>query len=82
MIRKNSSSFLYRFSRGSVQTILPPVRRPRSGRLCSSFEDQIKSLERDAFNVKQEAEQCRKRKRVSEEQLRDLEDNLSNAKVP
>lgn len=68
------------FSRGSVQTILPPVRRPRSGRLCSSFEDQIKSLERDAFNVKQEAEQCRKRKRVSEEQLRDLEDNLSNAK--
>ncbi|CAK9323877.1 unnamed protein product [Citrullus colocynthis] len=57
-----------------LKTILPPVRRPRSGRLCSSFEDQIKSLERAALNVKQEAEQSRKRKRVSEEQLRDLED--------
>uniref|UniRef100_A0A9I9DEZ5 RecF/RecN/SMC N-terminal domain-containing protein n=1 Tax=Cucumis melo TaxID=3656 RepID=A0A9I9DEZ5_CUCME len=68
------------FSRGSVQTILPPVRKPRSGRLCSSFDDQIKSLEKDALNVKQEAEQCRKRKRASEEQLRDLEDNLNNAK--
>ncbi|XP_022990861.1 structural maintenance of chromosomes protein 6B-like isoform X2 [Cucurbita maxima] len=68
------------FSRGSVQTILPPVKRPRSGRLCSSFDDQIKSLEKDTSNMKEEAEQCRKRKRAAEEQLRGLEENLSNAK--
>ncbi|XP_023549942.1 structural maintenance of chromosomes protein 6B-like isoform X2 [Cucurbita pepo subsp. pepo] len=68
------------FSRGSVQTILPPVKRPRSGRLCSSFDDQIKSLEKDTSNMKEEAEQCRKRKRATEEQLRGLEENLSNAK--
>ncbi|XP_022942166.1 structural maintenance of chromosomes protein 6B-like isoform X1 [Cucurbita moschata] len=68
------------FSRGSVQTILPPVKRPRSGRLCSSFDDQIKSLEKDTSNMKEEAEQCRKRKRAAEEQLRGLEENLCNAK--
>lgn len=78
---KELSLFLHRFSRGSVQTILPPVKRPRSGRLCSSFDDQIKSLEKDTSNMKEEAEQCRKRKRAAEEQLRGLEENLSNAKV-
>lgn len=70
-----------RFSRGSVQTILPPNKRTRTGRLCSSFDNQIKDLERDKVNVEEHAEQSRRKKRNAEEEIRNLQDKLQTAKV-
>lgn len=68
------------FSRGSVQTILPPNKRTRTGRLCSSFDNQIKDLERDKVNVEEHAEQSRRKKRNAEEEIRNLQDKLQTAK--
>uniref|UniRef100_A0A2N9ED29 Rad50/SbcC-type AAA domain-containing protein n=1 Tax=Fagus sylvatica TaxID=28930 RepID=A0A2N9ED29_FAGSY len=68
------------FSRGSVQTTLPPNKKQRSGRLCSSFDDQIKDLQRDASNVKEEAQQRRRRKRDAEESLQGLQEYLQSVK--
>lgn len=68
------------FSRGSVQTILPLNRRLRTGRLCSSYDEKIKDLERVALRVQEEAQQCRKRKRDSEERLQDLQQHQQNIK--
>ncbi|KAL9257280.1 Structural maintenance of chromosomes protein 6B-like protein [Drosera capensis] len=41
------------FFRGSVQTILPPNRRCRAGRLCSTYGDQIEDLKREVPPIKQ-----------------------------
>lgn len=68
------------FSHGSAQTILPPNRRVRSGRLCKSFDDQIKVLEEDAANMKEEAQNIQGRKRAAQEELTDLQNRLQNAK--
>lgn len=68
------------FSRGSVQTILPLNRRIRTGRLCGSYDEKIKDLERAALHVQEEAQQCRKRKRDSEERLQDLQQHQQNVK--
>ncbi|XP_050223686.1 structural maintenance of chromosomes protein 6B-like isoform X2 [Mercurialis annua] len=68
------------FSRGSVQTVLPPNRRNRTGRLCSSYDDQIKDLEQDASNVRMKAEECRKRKRDIEANHQHLQHNLKKEK--
>ncbi|KAK1578542.1 hypothetical protein Q3G72_031095 [Acer saccharum] len=68
------------FSRGSVQTILPLNKKMRTGRLCSSYDEKIKDLEKDALNVREEAQRCRKRKRDSEERLKDLEHHLHSVK--
>ncbi|KAH9647769.1 Structural maintenance of chromosomes protein 6B [Citrus sinensis] len=68
------------FSRGSVQTILPLNRRLRTGRLCGSYDEKIKDLERAALHVQEEAQQCRKRKRDSEERLQDLQQHQQNVK--
>ncbi|KAL9409424.1 hypothetical protein AB3S75_047756 [Citrus x aurantiifolia] len=68
------------FSRGSVQTILPLNRRLRTGRLCGSYDEKIKDLERAALHVQEEAQQCRKRKRDSEERHQDLQQHQQNVK--
>ncbi|KAL9412027.1 hypothetical protein AB3S75_045604 [Citrus x aurantiifolia] len=68
------------FSRGSVQTILPLHRSLRTGRLCGSYDEKIKDLERAALHVQEEAQQCRKRKRDSEERLQDLQQHQQNIK--
>ncbi|KAF8379228.1 hypothetical protein HHK36_028659 [Tetracentron sinense] len=68
------------FSRGAVQTILPPNKRIKTGRLCSSFDDQIKDFERDASNIEEQTRQGRGRKREAEEYLRDLQDKLQSVK--
>ncbi|KAL5810852.1 hypothetical protein ACOSQ4_027420 [Xanthoceras sorbifolium] len=68
------------FSRGSVQTILPLSKKLRTGRLCSSYDEKIKDLEKDALNVREEAQKCRKRKRDSEERLQDLQHYLQSLK--
>ncbi|KAJ6347650.1 hypothetical protein OIU76_004180, partial [Salix suchowensis] len=64
------------FSRGSVQTVLPPNKKLRAGRLCGSFDDQIRNLDQSKSNVQKEADQCRKRKRDSEANLQHLQHGL------
>lgn len=73
--------FLPRFSRGSVQTVLPPNKKLRAGRLCGSFDDQIRNLDQSKSNVQKEADQCRKRKRDSEASLQHLQHGLKIMKV-
>ena len=73
--------FVCRFSRGSAQTILPPNKNARSGRLCSSYEDQIKVYEREAYQMQEQAREIRGKKRSYQDRVRDLEDELQNAKV-
>ncbi|KAK6926420.1 RecF/RecN/SMC, N-terminal [Dillenia turbinata] len=68
------------FSRGSVQTILPPNKRLRTGRLCSSFDEQIKGLERDASSVQEEVKLAQQKKRIAEEEVQNLQDKVNTAK--
>ncbi|KAG8381534.1 hypothetical protein BUALT_Bualt06G0131700 [Buddleja alternifolia] len=68
------------FSRGSAQTILPPSKNLRAGRLCGSFDNQLKDLERDALEAKEYAQQGRGVKREREEELRNLQNILSSVK--
>ncbi|KAL4557168.1 hypothetical protein LXL04_035340 [Taraxacum kok-saghyz] len=68
------------FSRGSAQTILPPNKNARSGRLCSSYEDQIKVYEREAYQMQEQAREIRGKKRSYQDRVKDLEDELQNAK--
>lgn len=70
-----------RFSRGSVQTILPLNQKLRTGRLCSSYDEKIKDLEKDALSVWEETQRCRKRKRDSEERLEEVQHDLQSVKV-
>lgn len=73
--------FLLRFSRGSVQTVLPPNKKLRTGRLCSSYDEQIKKLEQQASVAERNTEESRKRKRDVESYLNNLQVELKNAKV-
>lgn len=68
------------FSRGSVQTILPPNKKARTGRLCSSFDDQIKDLERNSSDVEEQIQLGQRRKRVAEEEIAHLNEKLQNVK--
>ncbi|KAI7724555.1 hypothetical protein M8C21_003317 [Ambrosia artemisiifolia] len=68
------------FSRGSAQTILPPNKNARTGRLCSSYDDQIKKYEREALHMQEQAQQVRGKKRSFEERVHNLHAELDNAK--
>ncbi|KAG9452307.1 hypothetical protein H6P81_005211 [Aristolochia fimbriata] len=68
------------FSRGSVQTVLPPNRRVRTGRLCSSYEDRIRSLELEASAMKEYSEEYQCRKRKAEEEREEFHFKLQNVK--
>ncbi|KAK9075200.1 hypothetical protein SSX86_003521 [Deinandra increscens subsp. villosa] len=68
------------FSRGSAQTILPPNKKARDGRLCSSYDDQIKKFESDVLHMQEQALKIRGHKRSFEERVQNLQDDLQNAK--
>ncbi|CAK9135142.1 unnamed protein product [Ilex paraguariensis] len=68
------------FSRGSAQTILPPNKNVRTGRLCSSYDDQIKNFEREALNTHEQCQRNRGKKRIVEEEFRDLDEKLKSVK--
>ncbi|RAL37243.1 hypothetical protein DM860_004165 [Cuscuta australis] len=68
------------FSRGSVQTILPPMKNARSGRLCGSFDSDIESLEKDASCFQDLDEKSKSVKRKLEEELRSLNENMQSVK--
>ncbi|CAN4097243.1 unnamed protein product [Withania somnifera] len=68
------------FSRGSVQTVLPPMKNMRGGRLSGSYDNKIKTLESEAFEVQNKARQTRGMKRSIDEELQGLNDNLRSTK--
>ncbi|KAL4347631.1 hypothetical protein GQ457_17G019180 [Hibiscus cannabinus] len=68
------------FSRGSVQTVLPVKKNLRIGRLCGSFDDQIKEFESHVSNIKQDIDQRKSRKREIEKKLQDYKWKLDNKK--
>ncbi|CAN0891536.1 Structural maintenance of chromosomes protein 6B [Linum grandiflorum] len=67
------------FCRGSVQTVLPPIKNLRS-RLCGSFDNQIRELEQQISVFAKKAESLNKRKRESEGDLLSAEERLRSSK--
>lgn len=72
---------IHRFFRGPVQTILPPNRRARAGRLCNSVDDQISRYEKEAMNVEEVIHHGKVRKRDFDAQVQRSERELQNIKV-
>ncbi|KAL2329351.1 hypothetical protein Fmac_022778 [Flemingia macrophylla] len=70
------------FSRGSVQTVLPPNKRQRTGRLCGSFEDEIEKLHAEADDELKAADDCKRIKRAAEVKLEELDKKVNSIKVP
>ncbi|KAJ3693422.1 hypothetical protein LUZ60_008902 [Juncus effusus] len=68
------------FYRGSVQTTLPPNRRGRAGRLCSSLEDKINDVQEETSKMQQVVQEFRGKKRTSDEERRKLESKLQSIK--
>ncbi|GAB4844107.1 hypothetical protein Ancab_037414 [Ancistrocladus abbreviatus] len=68
------------FSRGSGQTVLPPNKMARGGRLSSSYGDQIHGLERDASHLEELILQSRQKKRSLEIDVHNVQDKLQNIK--
>ena len=64
-----------------MQTVLPPNRRITAGRLCSSYEDQIKKFQSQASDEQKAANECKRSKREAEIKLEDLQSNLKSVKV-
>ncbi|XP_073004017.1 structural maintenance of chromosomes protein 6B-like isoform X3 [Typha latifolia] len=68
------------FYRGSVQTTLPPNRRGRTGRLCSSLDARINNIQQEASKLQEVLQEGRGRKRNSEEVCRSLELQIQSLK--
>ncbi|RZC69200.1 hypothetical protein C5167_032305 [Papaver somniferum] len=68
------------FSRGLVQTTLPPNKWIRSGRLCGSVDGQIDSFEEEASKIQDKVRQGQVRKRDVEGSLQDLQGRLNAVK--
>ncbi|KAL9266845.1 Structural maintenance of chromosomes protein 6B-like protein [Drosera capensis] len=68
------------FFRGSVQTILPPNRRCRAGRLCSTYSDQIQDLKREVYDIEGHIQQTRRRKRDMELDVQNVEREFADVK--
>ncbi|KAL9685215.1 hypothetical protein QQ045_022663 [Rhodiola kirilowii] len=68
------------FSRASVQTILPPNKRARTGRLCGSYDHQIADLEANKLKTQDQLEESRDKKRKMEKECRDLDGKLRDIK--
>lgn len=60
---------------------MPPNKRIRTGRLCSSIDDQINCLEKDASKAQEFVQQSKGRKRNVDESHRELQENLRSIKV-
>lgn len=71
----------FRFSRGSVQTILPPSRKGRAGRLCTSLGERITEMEKEATEIERIVREKRGQKRKLDNDQNYLKRNISNLKV-
>lgn len=71
----------FRFSRGSVQTILPPIRNLRAGRLCTSLGERIAEMVKEATEIEQRnIERSHHRKKLADERKK-LEYERTTLKV-
>ncbi|PPS07469.1 hypothetical protein GOBAR_AA13169 [Gossypium barbadense] len=70
-----------RFSRGSVQTVLPINKNLKIGRLRGSFGDQVKEFESHVSNIQQDIDQRKSRKRELEKKVQDFNRKLDNKKT-
>ncbi|CAK8575369.1 unnamed protein product [Lathyrus sativus] len=68
------------FSRGPVQTTLPPNKKQRYGRLTSSVEADIEKLSNDASNEQKYANDYKWNKREAERKLEDLDKKMNSIK--
>ncbi|KAG9140756.1 hypothetical protein Leryth_006939 [Lithospermum erythrorhizon] len=68
------------FSRGSAQTILPPSKNARVGRLSGSFGNQIEDLEQEALQVQKQLQFLRGKKRSEEETFASLQHKSTSMK--
>ncbi|XP_011621369.1 structural maintenance of chromosomes protein 6B isoform X1 [Amborella trichopoda] len=68
------------FYRGSVQTTLPPNKRLRSGRLCSSVDHQIKWFENEASKMRDFIQRDEGQKRGAEKMSQDVQHDLHSIK--
>ncbi|KAH9328585.1 hypothetical protein KI387_000693, partial [Taxus chinensis] len=68
------------FSRGSVQTTLPPDRRIRVGRLCAAIGEKIDEYENEASKILELIKLADNQKSKADKTLRDLRDNLQSTK--
>lgn len=68
------------FSRGSVQTTLPPDRRIRAGRLCAAIEEKIFEYENEVSKISESIKVGDNQKFKADKVLRDLKENLQSTK--
>jgi hypothetical protein len=70
-----------RFSRGAVQTILPPDKHRRAGRLCTSVGEKLAELKNEATGIERikSEKNAQRRKLFSDQQ--NLEQKLTSLKV-
>lgn len=64
------------FTRGNIQTTLPPDTRGRSGRLCAAVEDVIQHVEKDMLSMREDIGSKEKQKRAAEVLLQNLREEL------
>ncbi|KQJ86931.1 hypothetical protein BRADI_4g08527v3 [Brachypodium distachyon] len=68
------------FSRGSVQTILPPNKRPRAGRWCSSPGERIAELKNEVADFQRINSEKRGQKRKLDHDRCNLEQKITSLK--
>ncbi|KAK8956890.1 hypothetical protein KSP39_PZI000704 [Platanthera zijinensis] len=68
------------FCRGSVQTTLPPNKRIKNGRLCSSIDNQILDLEKEGSFAQEVIKEAKERKRNADIASQELEKDVQNVK--
>lgn len=68
------------FSRGPVQTTLPPNKKQRYGRLSSSVEGDIQKLRNDASNEQKVVDNYKWNKREADLKLEDLDNKMNSIK--
>lgn len=57
------------------------MKNMRGGRLSGSYDNKIKTLESEAFEAQNKAQQSKSMKRRIDEELQGLHDNLQSVKV-
>jgi hypothetical protein len=70
-----------RFSRGAVQTILPPEKNRRAGRLCSSVEAKLAELKNEATGIERIKSEKNAQKRELFNDQQNLEQKIASLKV-
>ncbi|CAM0950661.1 unnamed protein product [Alopecurus aequalis] len=68
------------FSRGSVQTILPPYKNGRAGRLCSSLGKRLAELKNEATGIERIKSEKNAKKRKLLSDLQNLEQKITSLK--